>query len=53
MSQSDLTKENAQNCIDAVKELCEAIPKTRQMDYIGHLNDLYLFLGACKREFKE
>jgi hypothetical protein len=50
MAQGDFTKEEAQATIEAVDEMFKALPKKKQMDYLGHLNDTLLFLEACKRE---
>jgi len=50
MAQGDFTKEEAQATEDALKEVFEALPKRRRMEFIGHVNDIYLFLAACKRE---
>jgi hypothetical protein len=30
-------------------QLFNAIPKSRRLDYIGHLNDIYLFLDAATK----
>jgi hypothetical protein len=47
--QGQFTKEEAQATIDAVNEVFKAVPKTRQGNYLGHLNDIFLFLEAAKR----
>ena len=47
---SDLTKENAKACNEAVEEMFEAIPKSRRMAYIGRLNTILLFLESAQRE---
>ncbi len=52
MSPGEFTKEEAQRVADAVEELFEAIPKSRRMEYLGHLNDVLLFLGAAAKEAK-
>ncbi len=49
MAQGDFTKEEATATEEAVKEMFDALPKRKQMDYLGHLNDIYLFLGAAKK----
>lgn len=49
MAQGQFTKEEAQATIDAVKEVFEALPKTKLLGFIGHINDIYLFLDAAKR----
>lgn len=47
MAQGEFTKEEAEATIKAVNELFDAIPKSRRWDYIGHLNDIQLFLSAA------
>lgn len=48
--QNALCKENAENCLLALDEIFDAIPKKRQSDFIGHLNDLALFLSAAESQ---
>lgn len=50
MSRSDLTKQNAANCYEALNEMFEAIPKSKRMNYLGHWNDLSLFLESAKQK---
>lgn len=49
MAQGRFTKEEAEHVNKALNELFEAVPKTRRMDFLGHLNDIALFLGAAKQ----
>jgi hypothetical protein len=49
MAQGEFTKEEADATDEAVNEMFKALPKTKQMDFIGHLNDILLFVGAAKR----
>ena len=49
MAQGEFTKEEADATGEAVDEMFKALPKKKQMDYLGHLNDILLFLGAAKR----
>jgi hypothetical protein len=48
MAQGEFTKEEAHATIKAVEELHAALPKGRRADFIGHLNDIYLFLQAAE-----
>jgi hypothetical protein len=48
MAQGEFTKEEAQQTGQAVQEMFEALPKKKQMDYLGHYNDILLFLGAAE-----
>jgi hypothetical protein len=49
MAQGEFTKEEAAETIKAVDELFKALPKSKQAEYFGHLNDISLFLEAAKR----
>lgn len=49
MAQGQFTKQEAERTEEAVNELFEALPKTRRFGYIGHLNDILLFLAAAKQ----
>ena len=53
MAQGEFTQEEAAATIEAVEELYDAIPKTKQMNFIGHLNDIFLFVEAAKREMAD
>lgn len=46
-------KSEAEACIELSKELLEAMPKKRQIEYLGHMNQLWLFLEAAKRAAPE
>jgi hypothetical protein len=49
MAQGEFTKEEADATKEAVDELFKALPKSKQMGFIGHLNDIFLFIEAAKR----
>lgn len=49
MAQGEFTKEEARETIKAVDEMFKAIPKSKAMQYIGHLNDILLFLNAAEK----
>lgn len=49
MAQGEFTKQEAEETKTAVDEIFKAIPKTKQINFIGHLNDIFLFLEAAKR----
>ncbi len=53
MAQGDLTKENAATCLEAVNEMFEAISKSKRIEYLGHLNEVCLFLERAKRELSK
>lgn len=48
MAQSEFTKEEAERTLEAIDEIFTALPKSRKMNYIGHLNDVCLFVQAAK-----
>jgi len=50
MTQGKLSKEEAQSCYEATEEIMKAFPKSKALDFIGHFNDIMLFLGTAKRE---
>ena len=47
--QGKFTKEEAAFVTEAVDEMFKALPKTKQREYIGHLNDILLFLEEAKK----
>jgi len=49
MAIGEATKDESDVVKEAVGELFEAIPKTRRMEYFGHLNEIYLFIEATKK----
>ena len=53
MAQGEFTKEEAQATIEAVDEMFKALPMRKQRDYLGHANDIFLFLAACKKNCPE
>jgi len=48
MAQGKFTKEEAVASEEALTEIMKAMPKSKAIDFIGHFNDLFLFLGAAK-----
>jgi hypothetical protein len=42
------TKEEADETAKALSELFDALPKSKKMQYLGHLNDIGLFISAAK-----
>ena len=49
MAQGEFTKQEADETVAAFKEVFNALPKTKQAVFIGHANDIFLFLEAAKR----
>ncbi|MEN6507017.1 MAG: hypothetical protein ABFD92_20980 [Planctomycetaceae bacterium] len=49
MAQGQFTKEEARETKKAVEEMFDALPKSKRFDFIGHLNDVMLFLGAAEK----
>jgi len=50
MAQGQFTKEEADATLKAIGEMYDAIPRSKKMGYLGHLNDVCLFIEAAKRE---
>ncbi len=48
MAQGDFTKDEATFVEEAVDEMFKALSKPKQMEFLGHLNDILLFLTAAK-----
>lgn len=53
MSQGEFTKEEAGETASAVEEIWDALSKRKQMEYLGHLNDILLFIAAAKKHAPE
>lgn len=49
MALGDFTKEEAKVAQDCIDEIFKAVPKTKQMDLLGELNELSLFVSAAKK----
>lgn len=49
MAQGEFTKEEAGEVAVAVEEIWSALSKRKQAEYLGHLNDILLFLTAVIR----
>lgn len=50
MAQGDFTKAEATMMAKAFEEVFKALPKKKQLDFLGHANDIYLFLATCKEK---
>ena len=48
MAQERFTKEECTSCEEALNEIMKAMPKSKVTEFIGHFNDLFLFLTAAK-----
>ena len=53
MAQGDFTKEEATATEEAFKEVFDSLSKKKMMEFIGHANDIYLFLAAAKKAAPE
>ncbi len=49
MAQGEFTKEEATETETSFKEVFAALSKPKQMEFLGHANDIYLFLAAAKK----
>lgn len=50
MTQGKFSKEEAEAAIEAVTEVFDSMPKKKKIEFLGHANDIFLFLEAAKRE---
>lgn len=50
MAQGDLTKAEATRIKEAVDDMFNGLSKSKKIEYLGHLNDIFLFLEACIRK---
>ena len=48
MALGDFTKENAVVIEEALDEMFKALSKPKQREYLGHLNEICLFVTAAK-----
>ena len=52
MAQGEFTREECAATEEALKEIMEAFPKTKALHFIGHFNDVFLFLRAVKKRLQ-
>lgn len=48
MAQGQFTKEESKETQKAVEEMFEAIPRSKRMGFLGHLNGISLFISAAQ-----
>jgi len=53
MTQGTFSKEEAESCKEALDEVMKAMPKSKVVNFIGHFNDIFLFLSAAKEAAPE
>lgn len=49
MAQGEFTKQEARNAREAAEEILAALPKSKKLEFLGHFNDLFLFLSAAEK----
>lgn len=49
MAQGEFTKQEAEETRTAIQEMWEALTKNKRMEFLGHLNDVLLFLSAAAK----
>ncbi len=49
MAQGEFTKEEAAHAEACAKSIIDILPKSKMIDAVGAMNDLYLFLAAAKK----
>lgn len=50
--QTDFTLERAKEVREILEDMYKGLPKSRKLNYIGHLNDILLFIGAAERRMQ-
>jgi len=53
MVQGEFTKAEATATEEDFKEIFDALSRAKQLDFLGHANDIYLFLAAAKNAAPE
>lgn len=53
MAQGEFTKEEAEETRKTFAEVYSALTKNKQVHFIGHANDIYLFLAAAQEAAPE
>jgi hypothetical protein len=48
MAQGEFTKEEAKATREAFHEIFKSLPRNKKIEFIGHANDIYLFLDAAE-----
>ncbi len=48
MAQGEFTKEEAAHAEETLKEIMESMSKEKCIEFVGHFNDLFLFIEAAK-----
>jgi len=49
MAQGQFTKEEAKATREAFDEIINSLSRNKKMEFIGHMNDIYLFLSAAEK----
>lgn len=49
MSLGEFTKQEANAVKQAVEDMFKALSKKKRIEYIGHLNETFLFIEAAKK----
>jgi hypothetical protein len=53
MAQGEFTKQEVEHALECLESILSGIPKSKKGNYLGDMNDLYLFLGAAKKAAPE
>ncbi len=49
MALGDFSPEGAKNALDALSEMHKALSKAKQREYLGHMNEISLFIEGAQR----
>ena len=53
MAQGEFTKREVDHATECLESILSGIPKSKKGNYLGEMNDLFLFLEAAKRAAPE
>lgn len=49
MAQGEFTRQEIRETRTAVQEMWEALTENKRMEFLGHLNDIFLLLDAAEK----
>jgi len=53
MAQGQFTKREARRVKEVAEEILSALPKSKKLEYLGHFNNLFLFLRPAEHATPE
>lgn len=52
-TQGKFCKAEAKHVTEGMNEVLKALPRAKKMEFLGHFNDLFLFLAAAEKAAPE